>query len=71
MGGTAFALTVGLKIIAPRGRTAFILCVPTFGDFVTFNPHIHVLVAHGAFLHSMPGFGSYILIAIFLPHFFI
>ncbi len=45
-------LTVGFKVMEPRGRPAFILYVQTFGDLVTFNPHIHVLVADGVFLPS-------------------
>jgi len=28
--------------------------VPTFGDLVTFNPHIHVLVAAGGRLRQRP-----------------
>jgi len=38
--------------MAPNGRPAFILYVQTFGDLVTFNPHIHALVAGGVFLPS-------------------
>jgi len=33
-----------------RGRPGFVLYVQTFGDLVTFNPHIHALVADGVFL---------------------
>jgi hypothetical protein len=33
----------------PGARPGIILFVQTFGDLVTFNPHIHVLAAHGAF----------------------
>ena len=32
----------------PGGREGLILFVQTFGDLVTFNPHIHVLAADGA-----------------------
>jgi hypothetical protein len=44
---------------SPQGRlqgdgaarpAAFVLYVQTFGDLVTFNPHIHTLVADGVFL---------------------
>ena len=35
-----------------HGQPAFILYVQTFGDLVTFNPHIHALVADGVFLPS-------------------
>ncbi len=35
-----------------RGQPAFVLYVQTFGDLVTFNPHIHALVADGVFLPS-------------------
>ena len=38
--------------MAPNGQPAFILYVQTFGDLVTFNPHIHALVADGVFLPS-------------------
>ena len=38
--------------MAPHGQPAFILYVQTFGDLVTFNPHIHALVAEGVFLPS-------------------
>ncbi len=38
--------------MAPHGQPAFILYVQTFGDLVTFNPHIHALVADGVFLPS-------------------
>ena len=33
----------------PGGREGLILFVQTFGDLVTFNPHIHVLAADGVF----------------------
>ena len=36
--------------MAPHGQPAFVLYVQTFGDLVTFNPHIHALVADGVFL---------------------
>ena len=39
-------------VLEPRGQPAFILYVQTFGDLVTFNPHIHALVADGVFLPS-------------------
>ena len=32
-----------------EGRPGLILFVQTFGDLVTFNPHIHVLAADGLF----------------------
>ena len=32
-----------------KGRPGLILFVQTFGDLLTFNPHIHVLAADGAF----------------------
>ena len=32
-----------------EGRPGLILFVQTFGDLVTFNPHIHVLAADGVF----------------------
>ena len=38
--------------MAPHGQPAFILYVQAFGDRVTFNPHIHALVADGVFLPS-------------------
>ncbi len=34
---------------AVEGRPGLILFVQTFGDLVTFNPHIHVLAADGVF----------------------
>jgi len=33
----------------PDGAPGFITFVQTFGDLVTFNPHIHVLAADGVF----------------------
>ncbi len=33
----------------PGGREGLILFVQTFGDLVTFNPHVHVLAADGVF----------------------
>jgi len=45
-------LKAGLKAMEPRGRPAFILYVQTFGDLVTFNPHVDALVADGVFLPS-------------------
>ncbi len=38
--------------MAPQGQPGFILYVQTFGDLVTFNPHIHALVADGVFYPS-------------------
>ena len=38
--------------MAPPGQPAFILYVQTFGDRVTYSPHIHALVADGVFLPS-------------------
>jgi hypothetical protein len=35
--------------VRPGGRPGLILFVQTFGDLVTFNPHIHVLAADGLF----------------------
>lgn len=37
---------------ATWGKPGFILFVQTFGDLVTFHPHIHALVADGAFANS-------------------
>lgn len=45
-------LRTGFKVMDPRGQPAFILYVQTFGDLVTFDPHIHALVADGVFLPS-------------------
>ncbi len=45
-------LKAGFDVLEPRGQPAFILYVQTFGDLVTFNPHIHALVADGVFLPS-------------------
>jgi len=45
-------LKAGFSAMQPRGRPAFILYVQTFGDLVTFNPHIHALVADVRFLVS-------------------
>ena len=45
-------LKAGFKVMEPRGRPAFILYLQTFGDLVTFNPHLHALVADGVFLPS-------------------
>ena len=45
-------LKAGFDAVEPRGQPAFILYVQTFGDLVTFNPHIHALVADGVFLPS-------------------
>jgi hypothetical protein len=38
--------------MAPNGQPAFTLYAQTFGDLVTFNPHMHALVADGVFLPS-------------------
>lgn len=46
----AALLKAGFKVMASRGQPAFVLYVQTFGDLVTFNPHIHALVADGIFL---------------------
>jgi hypothetical protein len=46
----AALLKAGFKVMAPQGQPAFVLYVQTFGDLVTFNPHIHALVADGVFL---------------------
>ena len=46
----AALLKAGFKAMAPHGEPAFVLYVQTFGDLVTFNPHIHALVADGVFL---------------------
>jgi hypothetical protein len=48
----AALLKIGFKAMAPHGQPAFVLYVKTFGDLVTFNPHIHALVANGVFLPS-------------------
>jgi hypothetical protein len=45
-------LQIGVRAMAPHGQPAFVLYVQTFGDLVTFNPHIHALVADGVFLPS-------------------
>ena len=45
-------LKAGFDALEPHGQPAFILYVQTFGDLVTFNPHIHALVADGVFLPS-------------------
>ncbi len=45
-------LTASFRAMAPQGQPAFILYVQTFGDLVTFNPHILALVAGGVFLAS-------------------
>ena len=45
-------LKAGFKAMEPRGQPALILYVQTFGDLVTFNPHIHALVTDGVFLPS-------------------
>ena len=42
----------GFQTLDPRGQPGFMLYVQTFGDLVTFNPHIHALVADGVFYHS-------------------
>ena len=45
-------LKTGFDALEPHGQPAFILYVQTFGNLVTFNPHIHALVADGVFLPS-------------------
>ncbi|MDP6673822.1 MAG: transposase [Gammaproteobacteria bacterium] len=45
-------LRTGFTTMMPGGQPAFILYVQTFGDLVTFNPHIHALVADGVFMPS-------------------
>ncbi|HJL54261.1 MAG TPA: transposase, partial [Arenicellales bacterium] len=40
------------KDFAPWGKPGYILFVQTFGDLVTFHPHIHALVADGVFVES-------------------
>ncbi len=40
------------KEVAPWGKPGYILFVQTFGDLVTFHPHIHALVADGVFVES-------------------
>ncbi len=46
---TGQLLTECFRAVAPDGRPAFILFVQTFGTLVTFQPHIHALVADGVF----------------------
>ena len=45
-------LVQGYQVLDPRGKPGFMLYVQTFGDLVTFNPHIHALVADGVFYPS-------------------
>ena len=45
-------LKADFRTIETLGQPAFILYVQTFGDLVTFNLHIHALVADGVFLPS-------------------
>ncbi len=45
-------LKTGFKAMDPYGQSAFIFYLLTFGDLVTFNPHIHALVADGVILPS-------------------
>ena len=45
-------LKAGFKAMDPGGQPAFIHYVQTFGDLVTFNPHLHALVADSVFLPS-------------------
>ena len=45
-------LNEAYKEAAPWGKPGFILFVQTFGDLVTFHPHIHALVADGVFSRS-------------------
>ena len=42
----------GLLCPRPRGKLGFMLYIQTFGDLVTFNPHVHALVADGVFYPS-------------------
>ena len=42
-------LKTGFKAMDAGAHPAFILYVQTFGDLVTFNLHIHALVAEGEF----------------------
>jgi len=42
-------LTEAYAATGAGGRPALILFVQTFGDLVTFNPHLHVLAADGVF----------------------
>ncbi|MFQ5938373.1 MAG: transposase, partial [Acidiferrobacterales bacterium] len=46
----ALLLKSAFKAAEPCGEPAFILYVQTYGDLVTWNPHIHALVADGVFL---------------------
>jgi len=48
----ALLLVQGYQILDPHGRPGFMLYVQTFGDLVTFNPHVHALVADGVFYPS-------------------
>jgi len=40
-------LTECFRAAQPDARPAFILFVQTFGNLVTFQPHVHALVAEG------------------------
>jgi hypothetical protein len=42
-------LTEAYREADPDGQPDFILFVQTFGDLVTFHPHIHALVTDGVF----------------------
>jgi hypothetical protein len=42
-------LTEAYREADPDGQPGFILFVQTFGDLVTFHPHIHALVTDGVF----------------------
>jgi len=42
-------LTQNFREVLPDGAPGFITFVQTFGDLVTFNPHIYVLAADGVF----------------------
>ena len=46
----AALIKAGFKMMAPHGQPAIVLYVQAIGDLVTFNPHIHALVADGVFL---------------------
>ena len=45
-------LVQGYQALDPRSKPGFMLYIQTFGDLVTFNPHIHALVADGVFYPS-------------------
>lgn len=45
-------LKLNYREVLKEGDPGFITFVQTFGDLVTFNPHIHVLCADGVFKHN-------------------